>query len=86
MESNDLAVIRQRLIQVVTTYDRKESRKKHYNRFALGLYFQAVDRTLQDSVKYGMRGAILKNFLGRLRDCVLVEFGDEKQSKLEKTY
>jgi len=53
-------------------YDKKESRKKSYNRFAMGIYLQAlhqVDEMLFNGT--GLRVALLECFNGRLLDKLL---------------
>lgn len=37
-----------RMVHIVTAYDMAESRKKFYNRYALGLYLAAVQRAADD--------------------------------------
>lgn len=38
---------RAKLIHELTALDRRESRKPHYNRYALGIYFQAADSCME---------------------------------------
>ena len=39
----NLAKIDAYLVMALTEYDRKQSTKKHYNPYALGIYFQALN-------------------------------------------
>ncbi len=51
MNSNELSAFKSHLIHVLTDYDRKQSTKKHYNRYALGIYFQRADDICADIEK-----------------------------------
>lgn len=60
------------LISALTQYDQKEKKKKHYNSFALGIYFQRVDDVMLDIEKGAdVRAAVVAGFTGRLADCCL---------------
>lgn len=74
------------LIMAVTTYDRKESAKRSYNRFALGQYIRAVDNAML-AVKddgYTLRDALVESFTGRLLDVVLKAVKLDKASSGEQ--
>lgn len=57
------------LISAVTQYDRKQSAKRGYNPYALGIYFARVDDIMRD-IEAGadVRAAIVAGFTGRLAD------------------
>lgn len=65
--------IRTKLVHAATEYDRKESRKKGYNRYALGQYFMAIDNAAELMAEEGesLRSAIIRSFNGRLCDHLL---------------
>lgn len=65
-----------KLIHAVTEYDRKESKKRSYNRHAIGIYFQRVDEVCAD-IERGAdtRKAIMAGFDGRLADACLRAVG-----------
>jgi hypothetical protein len=76
--------IKIKLLHTVTEYDCKQSKRKDYNRYALGLYFQAVDNVidfLNDGVP--LRQAILKSFNGSLADKCLKAVGLDKRERHE---
>ncbi len=65
MNTTELAQFKARLIHVLTDYDRKQSTKKHYNRYALGIYFQRADDICADIEKGAdPRQAICAGFTG----------------------
>lgn len=65
-----------KLLNAVTEFDRKESKKKSYNRYALGMYCQAIQNCESDMADgCTLRQAITNNFLGRLCDRCLVAAG-----------
>lgn len=73
------SAFRDRLIHVLTDYDRKQSTRKHYNRHALGIYFQRVDDICADiAAGADPRAAIVAGFTGSLLSAVL------RGMKLEK--
>lgn len=59
--------IRTKLINAATEYDRKESKKKSYNRNALAIYLRMIDNVCQD-IENGadVAEAIGRGFSGRL--------------------
>jgi hypothetical protein len=61
----------------LTEYDRKQSRKRFYNRYALGQYFQALE-CAEAAVAGGAtyRQALCTNFNGRLLDVCLRSIGE----------
>ena len=60
------------LVNAIGTFDRKQSTKKGYNRFALPIMLQAVNNVEED-IKNGdeLRRAIVSNFSGRLCAAIL---------------
>lgn len=74
------------MLNAVTEYDRKESTKKYYNRYALSQYIDAInaveDLLADEGLTY--RQAILRCFNGRLADCVLKSVGEEKSTADEQ--
>ncbi len=61
-----------RIVNAVTTFDRKQARKRGYNPHALGHYIRAAHQ-VDEAIAAGIapREAIKANFIGRLLDCVL---------------
>lgn len=64
--------LRQKLVNALTAHDIRESKKKHHNRYALALYFQALNR-LENYIDagYDVRLSMLNTFNGRLLDKLL---------------
>lgn len=64
------------LEQALVRYDRLQSSKRHYNRYALGIYLQRADEVMA-AVENGedTREAICAAFSDRLRDYVLKQMG-----------
>lgn len=60
------------ILATITEYDRRESRKKHYNRHALGMYARGLQH-IRAHVANGadLRDAILAEFVGILADRIL---------------
>lgn len=58
-----------KLVSALTDYDRRESKKKWYNPWALGQCFAALERA--ESEGGDIREALERNFSGRLLDKVL---------------
>ena len=79
--------IRIKLLNTVTDYDRQQSKRSHYNFYAIGHYLGAVQRVVQH-VDNGadLRTAVLNCFLGRLCDRVLKSVGLEKMTIEEAKY
>ena len=70
---------RAKIVHALTAYDRRQAGHKGYNPYALGQYFQAVERTFEDEgVKAGegLRGSILRNFCGKVADVCLKAVGE----------
>jgi len=60
------------LLNVLTAHDIKESKGKRYNPYALGQYFQALDRASRYvAMGHDLRLALLNCFNGRLLDKLL---------------
>jgi hypothetical protein len=77
--------ITRRLTHAVTEYDRKESSKKHYNRFALGQYFERIADIRADLDRGAeVRAAIVAGFTGRLLDVCLKSVGESTSVDAEQ--
>ena len=66
---------RVKLVSILTEYDIKQSKKKSYNRYALGHYMKAVGTvaeaigggaSLHDALKQGFCGSLLRHVAKRL--------------------
>ena len=66
---------RVKMVSVLTEYDRKQSTKKSYNRYALGHYMKAVGTVaeaidggapLHEALKQGFCGSLLRHVAKRL--------------------
>lgn len=65
-----------KLIHAVTEYDRKQSRKPGYNRYALPQYLERVDLICKDiNAGADASHAIKAGFSGRLADACLKSLG-----------
>jgi hypothetical protein len=77
--------IKWKLIHAVSKYDEKQSKKKSYNRNALGIYIQRIEEIMLDLNKGAdLRAAVVAGFTGRLADTCLRELNlsittDEEQ-------
>lgn len=74
-----------RLISAATAYDEKQSKKKYYNHYALGIYFQRIDDVCRD-IEGGksIRQALLDGFNDRFLDVMLKAAGEAPFSIEEK--
>ena len=75
-----------KLAAAVTEYDRAQSTRKGYNRYALGMYLQAVqsvDDWVKESPRHTLRQGIVRYFSGRLIDVCLHAVGEVKATKEE---
>jgi hypothetical protein len=64
--------LEQILSHAVTEYDRKQSTKRGYNPYALGIYFERVEEVLKDiAAGASPREAVIAGFNDRLRDHIL---------------
>ena len=71
-----LARIRFQLIHAVTDYDRRQSRRADYNRYALPQYCAAVNNIMTDlDSGADLRAAVCPALLGRLLSRALRELG-----------
>lgn len=70
-----------KIAMALTEYDRKQATKPGYNRYALPLYFQALDR-VEDDLASGteFRAALVAAFTGKLLACVLRAVGEPPPS------
>ena len=61
-----------KLLNALTTYDEKQSRKKFYNRYALGQYCAALSKVQKHCDRGAdLRVALLNCFNGKLLDTLL---------------
>lgn len=64
--------LRQKLVSALTEYDRKQSKRKHYNPYALAQYFAALDEALEDyEVSGDINKSLEKYFCDRVLTVVL---------------
>ena len=72
IDSADLNSIDYQLRHLITTWDMRMAKYKHYNTYALGLYMQQVDNIVLD-IKLGAdtRAAIVAGLNGPMLDHVL---------------
>jgi hypothetical protein len=69
MESHEISL---RLVNAVTTYDRKQSTKKYYNVYALAQYLKRVGEIVADIERGAdVRKAVVTGFSGRIADACL---------------
>lgn len=65
------------LFNAVTEFDRRASKRKGYNPYALGHYAKALQEVRLDvAAGATLRQALLVNFNGRLLDCLLKSIGE----------
>jgi hypothetical protein len=83
--------MRDTLIQAVTKYDLKQAalamrnKRRYYNRFAFGLYLEAVERVCEDlNNNVGLREALTDNFTGQLLDVCLKALEMDKSTDAEQ--
>ncbi len=77
----------QTLLSALTEYDRKQSKKAGYNRYALGHYLKALQNTEKYvSLGYPLRNALTNCFQGRLCDTLLRAASLPIMSKEEAKY
>lgn len=72
MTNTNTEQLKQRLVNALTDYDRRQSTKRHYNHHALALYFQAVDDVME-AVEQGVdiRTALAGSFNDHVLDTCL---------------
>ena len=72
------------LASAATQYDIKQSTKRGYNPYGLGLYLEAVERAVK-AVEQGsdVRTALLRCFNDRLLDAMLKAVGEPKATAEE---
>jgi len=75
----------QKLVHAVTVYDINQSTKRGYDRNALLLYLQAIDR-VTNAVNCGStrRDALVENFSGRLLEVCLKALNMEPSTREER--
>jgi hypothetical protein len=76
--------IRARLVNALSTYDRKQSTLKHHNPYALGQYFARLDDVMND-IEAGAtpRQALCAGFCDRVLDACLRAIGEPLHAKQE---
>jgi len=77
------------MAHIVTAYDIKESTKRSYNRYAIGMYLGAVQEVcaeLKANPNLDTRKVIIAHFNGRLCDQILRGLGFNQQTKDELRY
>jgi hypothetical protein len=63
---------RNKISSLLLQWDVKQEKRKDYNRFAMGIYLQALDRVEEDFFDgMTLRQALEENFTGRLLDFLL---------------
>ena len=78
---------RNKLSSALIQYDEKERKKKYYNKNAIALYLQALDRAVDDvAAGHTIRRALCLNFNGRLLDILLKAIGEEKSTLQEQRF
>lgn len=79
--------IRFKIVHALTEHDRKQSTKKGYNPYALGIYLDAVHH-IDDCVKRGisLEDAICDAFCGRLLTLVLKAAGIKRDPNKGDTH
>ncbi len=74
------------LVNTVTEWDRKQSTKKGYNRFALGHLFGAVQKVerLIDVHQWTLRNALLVSFNGNVLNKCLKAVNEKPYERFEE--
>lgn len=84
MQSTMSPETRVKLSMALTTYDRKQSTKRFYNPYALGLYLEALARCEELASKgHDLRLCLLNCFNGKLLDALLKSVGLPLHTKAE---
>lgn len=75
----------QKAISALVKFDELESKKKSYNRFAMGIYLSALQNA-ETNMAAGrpLRQALVNAFTGRLLDRVLKSQGESKATLKEQ--
>lgn len=78
--------IARRLAHLITQWDMKQSTRKDYNRYALGLMLQSLHENVEPALAAGksVREAILSGFHGRLGDFLLRAVGEKIATREER--
>ncbi len=66
-KASDIETIAQALAHGLTVHDQKESKKKNYNRYALGIYMGAVQGFRDQAPKIGVQRALREAFTQNLK-------------------
>lgn len=76
--------IRLKLISAATTYDRKQSKKKFYNPYALGIYFETIDEIMKDIENgFSVRQALIRRLCDRFLSHMLKSMGEKDFTREE---
>ncbi len=79
------AVIRAKLLHVLVAYDKRQSKKPSYNRYALSHYCDALAHTMELAAKgHSIRESLCDAFTGRLLDLCLKAVGEPKSTDTEQ--
>jgi hypothetical protein len=72
MTTTEITTMKQKLVNALTDYDRKQSTRRSYNPHALALYFEALDDAMA-AVERGcnIRKALADSFNDRVLDACL---------------
>jgi hypothetical protein len=74
------------LLHAVTEYDRKQSTRPGYNRYALAHYLGAINERIEPAIAAGstVRAALVSNLSGRLLDVCLKSVGEPVSTREEQ--
>ena len=80
----DSQVLRGKLLTAIVAYDKRQSKRTHYNRYALSHYCDGLGRIMAD-IDAGAtpRQAILASFTGTLASAALRAIGEPKPTAVE---
>jgi hypothetical protein len=74
------------LISTITSYDKKQSTKKSYNRLSLGKYMVRLDNTLSEAAQgVPIDQALAANFNGNILEVLLRAVRAFEDAKVEDT-
>lgn len=84
MTPEETAKLRHTLTHAVTEYDRKQSKRKGYNIYALAHYLGAVQEAMAELGLDTLRDTLVEHFNGRLLDVVLKAVGEAPSTREEQ--
>jgi hypothetical protein len=75
-----------KLLHAVTEYDRRQSTRKGYNRWALPQYLGAINESIMPDIENGasLRQALVSHLNGRLLDVCLKAVGEPPSTREEQ--